>query len=287
MAIVTGKPDADGLGEILEALRTWQQDDAPLQLHPGDVGWFWRTGVDTTAAAVRTWSRDGRIVAIGLLDGPGLLRLATAPDALRDEELAARLAADIDDPERGILPAGKANIEAAAGASVREALAEAGWQTDEPWTQLRRNLAAPVRQPALRIETVGPAQAHVFAEVQRAAFEGSTFSEERWHALAAGPAFADARCLVGYDDGGDAVAACMVWSAGPGRPGLLEPMGVHRNHRGLGHGVSITLAAAAALRALDASSAIVATASANTAAVATYTKAGFVPEAEVLDLCRV
>ena len=51
------------------------------RLHPGDLGWFWRFGAEATAAAVRTWSRDGRILAVGLLDGPGLLRLTIAPDA--------------------------------------------------------------------------------------------------------------------------------------------------------------------------------------------------------------
>jgi hypothetical protein len=43
-----------------------------MQLHPGDVGWFWRFGAEATAAAARTWSRDGRILAVGLLDGPTL-----------------------------------------------------------------------------------------------------------------------------------------------------------------------------------------------------------------------
>ncbi|WP_369267690.1 GNAT family N-acetyltransferase, partial [Streptomyces harbinensis] len=60
-------------------------------------------------------------------------------------------------------------------------------------------------------------------------------------------------------------------------PGLLEPMAVHRDHRRRGHGRAITLAAAAALRALGASSAFVCTPTANTAAVATYTAAGFRP----------
>lgn len=47
-----------------------------MQLHPGDLGWFWQLGVVVAAAAaVRTWSRGGQIVAVGLLDGPELLRL--------------------------------------------------------------------------------------------------------------------------------------------------------------------------------------------------------------------
>ncbi len=76
LAIVLGKPEVDGLNEAVGVLREWQYGGSPMQLHPGDLGWFWRFGAEATAAAVRTWSRDGQILAIGLLDGPTLLRLA-------------------------------------------------------------------------------------------------------------------------------------------------------------------------------------------------------------------
>ena len=81
-------PDVTGLDEAVRALREWQHDSSPFQLHPGDVGWFWRFGGEATAAAVRTWRRDGRLLAVGLLDEPDLLRLTIAPDARHDEELA-------------------------------------------------------------------------------------------------------------------------------------------------------------------------------------------------------
>jgi ribosomal protein S18 acetylase RimI-like enzyme len=125
----------------------------------------------------------------------------------------------------------------------------------------------------------------VRAAVQRASFVRSTFTEEAWRAMAAGSPYAGARCLVAYD-GGEAVAAVTVWSAGPGRPGLLEPMGVHSDHRGRGHGRAITLAAAAALRELGASSALVCTPSSNVGAVATYRSAGFEAGPEIRDRCR-
>ena len=80
---------------------------------------------------------------------------------------------------------------------------------------------------------------------------------------------------MGYDGQSQAVAAVTVWSAGPGRPGLLEPMGVHRDHRGHGYGTGICRAAAATLRDLGASTAVVATSSSNQAAVATYASAGY------------
>ena len=111
--------------------------------------------------------------------------------------------------------------------------------------------------------------------MQRAAFTNSTFTVDRWRTMAATPLYRRARCLVGYDGSGDAVATVTVWSAGKGRPGLLEPLGVHRDHRGHGHGRAITLAAAAALRDMGSSTATVCTPATNTAAVATYVSAGF------------
>jgi ribosomal protein S18 acetylase RimI-like enzyme len=286
MTIVLGKPGVDGLGKAVGVLREWQYDGAPIQLHPGDLGWFWRFGAEATAAAVRTWSRDGQVLAVGLLDGPGLLRLTIAPGAQRDEELARQLIEDVTEPERGVLAEGKVCVDAPPDALVQDLLFEDGWNTDEPWTPLRRDLTEPVEDPGVRIAVIGPGQAHVRAALQRASFDRSTFTDGHWHAMAAGLPYADARCLVVYDDQGNAVAAVTVWSAGPGKPGLLEPMGVHREHRGHGYGKAVSLAAAASLQELGSSSAFVCTPSANVAAVATYEAAGFQQLPETRDRCR-
>jgi GNAT superfamily N-acetyltransferase len=284
--IVLSKPNVDGLSEVVRVLRDWQHDGIPVQLHPGDLGWYWRFGADATAAAVRTWSRERQILAIGLLDGPGLLRLAIAPEAQRDEELARQMVADVAAPERGVLPQGEIYVEARLAEVLRGLLFDDGWQADEPWTPLQRDLANPVKGCGVKIEMAGPEQAPVRAAVQRAAFVGSTFTEERWHAMRAGAPYSEARCLIAYDDQGIAVAAATVWSSGPGRPGLLEPMGAHRDHRGRGFGRAITVAAAAALRELGSSSAIVCTESSNVGAVATYKSAGFQELPAVRDLRR-
>jgi ribosomal protein S18 acetylase RimI-like enzyme len=257
-----------------------------MQLHPGDLGWHWRFGAEATAAAVRTWSGDGQILAVGLLDSPVVLRLAIAPEAQHDEELAQQMVADVTQPERGVLPAGNASIEARFGALLQELLFDDGWDAGEPWTPLSRDLAEPVEDCGVRIEVIGPERAHVRAAVQRAAFDRSTFTDERWHAMAAGLPYADAQCLVAYDDRDTGVAVATVWSAGPGRPGLLEPVGVHREHRGRGYGTAIAVAAAAALGELGSSSAIVCTESSNVGAVATYKSAGFQQLPEVPDLHR-
>ncbi|WP_399931267.1 GNAT family N-acetyltransferase [Streptomyces kanamyceticus] len=286
MTIVLNEPGVDGLPRVVDALRGWQDDRTPLQLHPGDLGWAWALGAKRLAAAVRTWSVDGRIIAVGYLDGPDVLRLTTAPDLRQDGDLAHRMLADLDDPERGVLPPGKAGLEIPDGALLREVLLEAGWHPDEPWTPLRRDLSEPVRDSGLRIEVAGPRTAGVRTAVHRSAFGSPWFTEEIWHIMAAGPVYADARCLIGYDDQDNAVAAATVWSAGPGRPGLLEPVGVHADHRGRGHGTAISVAAAAVLRELGASSALVATPSSNAAAVATYRAAGYEPSSERLDVGR-
>jgi ribosomal protein S18 acetylase RimI-like enzyme len=286
VAIELEVPTVDDLGAVVGALRRWQHDDAPFQLHPGDVGWFWRFGAPATAAALRTWSRDGRILAAGLLDGDELLRLAIDPDAQRDAELARQLVDDVTEPARGVLPVGKVSLEGPPGALIDDRLARRGWSIDEAWTPLRRDLDQPVPDPGLRIEVIGAGQAHVRVAVHRAAFDRSPFTTERWHAMAAGSPYIDARCLVGYDDRGSAVAAVTVWSAGPGRPGLLEPMGADREHRGHGYGRAITVAAAAALQELGASSATVCTPSANLGGVATYASAGFRRLPERRDRCR-
>ncbi|WBB80424.1 GNAT family N-acetyltransferase [Micromonospora sp. WMMD882] len=279
-------PGVAGLAEVVRALRGWQHDEAPPHLHPGDVGWHLSYGTAATAGALRVWRRNGTIVAVGLLDSPDLVRLAIAPDVAGDEELARRMVDDVSRPGRGVLPSGSVAVEARGEGAFRALLLAAGWQPDEAWTPLRRDLTGPVEGSGLRVEVVGPEQVAARVAVQRAAFDRSTFTARRWHAMAAGSPYADACCLVGYDTRGAAVAVVTVWSAGPGRPGLLEPMGVHRDHRGHGHGTAICVAAAATLREMGASGAVVATPSGNVGAVATYRSAGFRQLPEVRDLRR-
>ncbi|HEY5457743.1 MAG TPA: hypothetical protein VIJ96_19940 [Acidothermaceae bacterium] len=186
MAIVLSTPTVDRLRETVGVLREWQYDGAPFQLHPGDLGWCWRLGAETTAAAVGNWSRDGQILAIGFLDGSDLLRVTMAPGARRDEELAQQLVDDITEPESGVLPRGKVSVEAPADALVQDLFLEDGWKTDEPWTPLRRDLTEQVPDSGVRIEVVGPDQVHDRVAVQRASFDTSTFTDGRWHTMAAG-----------------------------------------------------------------------------------------------------
>jgi ribosomal protein S18 acetylase RimI-like enzyme len=292
MSITMGLATPDSLGEIVEAVAVWQHTGGPVQLHPGDLGWNWSFGAQELADAVRVWTRDGQILAVGMVDDTaGLIRMGIAPSVDGDAAFAAHILADLSDPAQGVLPDGAGAVEARFGAAFQDLLHRAGWVADEPWTPLTRDLTEPVADCGLRVEVI---DAHNIRDrivqdriaVNRAMFPNSTFSLERWRAMAAAPPYRRARCLVGYDRDGDAVAAATVWSAGKGRPGLLEPMGVHRDHRGRGYGRAITVAAAAALQEMGSSSATVCTPSSNVGGVATYVSAGFQKLPDVTDFRR-
>jgi GNAT superfamily N-acetyltransferase len=286
VAIELSTPDVGGLDEVVHALRYWQRDTTPMQLHPGDLGWYWQFGAEAVAAALRIWTRDGELVALGFLDGPGVVRMTVAPQVWRDEELAHQVVADVAEPQRGVLPAGRAAVEVPDGTRVQALLAETGWSAGESWTPLRRDLAGPVEQTALRIEVVRWGQESEFTAVHRSAWGSPRFTDDLWRTMAAGPVYADARCLLARDGRGIAVAGATVWAAGPGKPGLLEPVGVHAEHRGHGYGTAISIAAAAELQHLGASCALVCTPSALASAVATYRSAGFRQLPERLDRSR-
>ena len=277
MAIVSGVAGIGELGDVVGVLREWTRDGVPLQLHPGDLGWFWRFGVERTAAATRIWRRDGEIVAIGMLDEPDWLRMSIAPELQRDEELARRIVADLS----GVLVEGKVYVETPMGALVQDLLFKDGWNADAPWVPVRRDLTDPVPDPGARVDVIGAEEAHERTAVQRASFEGSTFTNERWFAMSDGLPYADAQCLVLRNKIGESVAAATVWSAGEGRPGYIEPMGVHSLHRGRGYGTAMVLACARALREMGSSSVYTVTPATNVGAIATYQAAGLQPLDEI------
>lgn len=292
MRTVLDTPAVDDLPALADTLATWQVDDGPVQLHPGDRGWHSQRGADRTAVQLRTWARGGRLVGLGMLDGPQLLRMAFDPAVRGEEDLAEAVAADLDDPARGVLEAGAAAVEARGADALNARLAARGWVLDEPWTPLHLDLAAPVPDAGLRVEEIGVERAGEWVPVHWSAFRGTPFTDadradflDRYAAMVAGPFGARARSLIGYE-GDTPVAVTTVWSAGPGRPGLVEPMAVHRDHHRRGHGAAITRAGARVLRDLGASGVLVCTPTANAGAVATYVAAGFTERTPVRDLAR-
>lgn len=287
MAIDLETPDVAELDDVVQALGRWQRDGTPIQLHPGDLGWQWRFGAAPLAAAVRIWKRDREIVAAGFLDGPDVFRLAVAPERWRDDQLARDVVAQVSGPQHGILPAGKASVEVPDGTRIQELLSDGAWRLGESWTPLRRALTSPVAQSDLHVEVVDSSgQVSACTAVHQSAWGPSRFTDALWRTMAAGSPFANARCLLARDHQGVAVATVTVWSAGPGRPGLIEPLGVHHDHRRRGYGAAICVAAAAHLRQLGASSALVCTPTSLQSAVSTYESAGFEKCAVRLDRTR-
>jgi GNAT superfamily N-acetyltransferase len=298
VTILMRVPAISDLSQIAAELSTWQRDRGPFHVHPGDLGWHSTVGARKTTADLRVWSRKGKMVALGLLDGEGLLRMAVDPEVHDDDDLARQVARDVNGADAGIPAVGEAIIEARGANSLRHRLLHEGWVADEPWTPFRLDLARPVsdervKRARIRVEAVDPGMAESWVAVHWSAFKGTPMGEEdsqrfveRWTTMAEGP-FSDlARHLIALDAHDNAVAVTTVWSAGAGRPGLIEPMGVHRDHRGHGYGVAITLAGARALQEMGASSAVVVAENANVGAVATYASSGFTAHDPVTDLKR-
>ncbi|SEE30857.1 GNAT family N-acetyltransferase [Ruania alba] len=290
MSFALSTPTVHELPRIRSALDQWQHDDGPVHVHPGDLGWFALRGAPATADALRVWSANERSVALSLLDGPQLLRFAMDPEFRHDDALAQRIADDVGEPRTGVLDSGAAAIEARGAGALGDVLAARGWSPGEPWTPLRRDLNDHVDSPDLRFECHEPDATADWVRVHWSAFRGTPLPAERlrdlvdgWQAAARTPFFDSARVISAHDATGQAVAVTAVWSAGVGRPGLIEPMGVHRDHRGQGYGTAITTAAAAALREMGSSSAVVCAETTNTAAVSTYVAAGFAPQPNVRD----
>ncbi|MGP9538789.1 GNAT family N-acetyltransferase [Brachybacterium sp. AOP43-C2-M15] len=285
-------PSPDELAPVLAVLSAWQKDAGPLQLHPGDVGWHHLRGAERAAADLRLWRRGGRPVALGMLDGRDLLRTALDPALVEDREIARAMAADLLDPGRGALPDGRVFLEARGATALREELMARGWVVGDPWVPLQRDLGAPdddldlaAEEPALTVEEVTASSVAEYTAVHRAAFDSEGVTDERFRELAGSRAARESVSLLGRD-GASAAAIITVWSAGAGRPGLIEPLGVHPAHRGRGHGRAMCLAAAARLRTMGSSSAVVCTPRSLTGAVATYVAAGFRRLPDVPDLAR-
>ncbi|WP_059008783.1 GNAT family N-acetyltransferase [Streptomyces specialis] len=251
-----------GTGPALRALCAWTPADAPGGgLHPGDVGWYLRYD----DAAVFLWTDDAVPVAAGFLDGP-VLRVTAAPGA--GLEALAADAGDLLGP----------------GDDWSDGLPLPGWRPDRetPWLVL----AWTPRPVTSRAEPVGEAGAADRVLVQRSAFEGSTFTVERWRAMKRSPAGGLAEEVLVRTPDGEPAAAATGWVAGVGRCGLLEPVGTRPGHRGHGYGRDAVLGACAALARRGASAVAGATPATNDAAVALYRSAGVTVVREQHDWVR-
>ena len=270
----------DAAHEVVAVLREWERPgDCGRQLHAGDVGWHLRHGddqVDGTLLQVHAPASD-EPVAVGLLDGPGLLRLAIDPDRVRDAEVAS-VVADAVEERLGHAGTSEAYVDGPASAWWQPELARRGWELDlDPWVHLWRPLGpADAERAVPRVAPVaGAADVADRVAVQRSAFEGSTFTEQRWRRMSSTAAYDPRLDLLARDEDGIAVAALVAWTAGEGRCAIVEPMATAAGHSRQGHGRRLLEGAATALARAGASGVAVWTPASNDAAVAAYRSAGF------------
>lgn len=275
MAYTREQPGRAGEREIREALCGWEPVGGYLgQLHIGDVGWMLRLPDDVVDAGLHVWRDDrGAIVAVGLLHSPQVLALGVDPRLHLHVPLGERLAADAVE----VLSGGDMYVDAPFAAAVRTVLAAEGWDLDDdPWPAFYRPLtvadASGTDADAVPVRSDDDLAGRV--AVQRVMFAATQSDETSWQRMRASASYdPDLDILLRAE--GVPVAAATAWSAGPGRCGLLEPVGTHRDHRGAGYGRRALIAACAALARAGASGVAVFTPGSNAPAVALYRSCGF------------
>ncbi len=266
----------DDLDRIDMILRSWETPGGcGGTIQAGDIGWKLRFGRQATAESLLEWRSPGGGTAVVVCqDSPDDWWFAMDPALARDRALADSIADWAMEVNRGAVM----SVDGPGAPSVwRQVFVERGFEaTTDAWAHLWMPLghADAVDVPGVDA-TSGNAQAIADrVAVQRAAFANSTFTVEKWHAMAAGPSFRPEFDLLARDEAGKAVAAITVWLPGEGKCGMIEPMGTHPDHRRLGHGRRVIRAACAALARAGASGVCVVTPESNAGAVEVYRAAG-------------
>jgi ribosomal protein S18 acetylase RimI-like enzyme len=263
-----------GATALTDALVSWEAPGCyPTGLHAGDVGWQLRMDDEVVESSLILVRDDSEVAELAIVDQPNVLRPAFRPDRVHDLQVAAAVA-DVADSADGATPAWS---EAPGGSALRTVLSSRGWTVDtDVWTVLYRPLSRadaadddPLSRPLADDRDIADR-----VEVQRSAFERSTFTVERWRQMAAGPTYDASLDLLRRADDGTPVAAATGWSAGPGKCGILEPVGTHPDSAGHGHGRAVSRAVIAALARAGASGVAVHTPLSNTAAVRAYEACG-------------
>ena len=277
--------DRTTVGELLAAMNQWPHPErVAAALHQGDLGWHLRfeDAAIQDDAFVGWWAGE-TLLAVGLVEG-ALGRFSVRPGYDRDPDLGEQVAQVCRE-----LPAdSEVYADLRPETATRRILAGEGWTLDpEPWVALHTDLDRWL--PAVDLDggqVVDAADAVADrVAVQRAGFENSTFTEEAWHRMAAGPGYRPDLDLVLVGDGVPASVAT-AWWAGSGATAILEPVATHHDHRGQGWGVRVVTALVTRLRDLGASGVTVCTPLDYTGAIATYRAAGLHPVEHFRSLVR-
>ena len=274
MTIAADRPTRGDMAAVIEALDRWAPPSAYNgQLHSGDVGWMLRLDDDVVDQALHVLRDRDEVVAVAMAEDGDALRLAIRPDRLHDLALAAALAEVAD----GLRSDGDVFSDAPAGSTYRSLLSSRGWVVDpDPWVVLYRPLGLRDGEYADELTTTLNSEADVVDRVgvQRSAFEGSTFTVDRWRQMAAGPGYEPGFDLLRRDRDGKPAAAATGWFGGVDKCAILEPVGTHTDHQGQGHGKAVSMSVMAALAKAGASGVIVHTPGSNAAAIRTYESCG-------------
>jgi predicted N-acetyltransferase YhbS len=275
--------DRDAVGELLAAMDTWPDPDrAAAGLHQGDLGWHLRLEDEAISDAFVGWWDGDDLLAAGLLEA-SVGRFALQPGRERDRGLGEHVAQVCRE-----LPGDEVYADLRAETATRRILVGEGWTLDpEPWVALHADLARwlpPIDLAGAAVVEAADAVAER-AAVQRAGFENSTFTEDAWHRMAAGPGYRRDLDLV-LVDGDRPVSIATAWWAGEGATAILEPVATHHDHRGKGWGVRVVTCLIARLQELGASGVTVCTPLDFTGAVATYRAAGLRPVEHIASLVR-
>jgi len=259
---------------MVAALQDWARPDCyAAGFHVGDLGWHLRLDDDQVEGSILCVEDGAEIVATGIVEGSHSLYSAIKPGRLYDVQLAEALTELVD----AAPSTHEIHVEAAPQSAFRSVLSGRGWLIDPAaWVVLYRNLTAADAVPADELASPLTSESDIADRVviQRSAFKGSTFTVRRWHQMAASPGYDAALDLIRRNEAGQAVAAATGWSAGPGKCGILEPVGTHADHIGAGHGRAVTSGVIAALAQAGASGVAVHTPASNLAAVTTYERCG-------------
>jgi GNAT superfamily N-acetyltransferase len=265
--------DRTSIDVLLAALMEWPHPErVAAALHPGDLGWHLR--LDDAAIqpdAFLGWWDEDTLVALGLVEGI-MGRFDVRPGHERDPVLGEH----VSQACRELPTDAEVYADLRPETATRRILAGEGWTLDpDPWTVLHVDLER--WQPTVHLDQCAMVEAaDAVADrvaVQRSGFEGSTFTEEAWTRMAAGPGYRRDLDLVLVGDGVP-TAIATAWWAGEGATAILEPVASHREHRGQGWGVRVVTALLTRLRDLGASGVTVCTPLDYVGAIATYRAAG-------------
>ena len=277
--------DRGSLGELLDGMTAWPHPDrVAAALHQGDLGWHLRfeDAAIQDDAFVGWWDGDA-LLAVGLVEG-ALGRFNVRPGLDRDPDLGEHVAQAC----RGLPPDSVVYADLRPETATRRILSGEGWTLDpDPWVALHADLDR--WQPRVDLDHCAIVEAaDAVADrvaVQRSGFENSTFTDEAWRRMAAGPGYRGELDLVLVGDGVP-VSIATAWWACEGATAILEPVAAHRDHRGRGWGVRVVTALVTRLRELGASGVTVCTPLDYVGAIATYRAAGLHPVEHFTSLVR-